>query len=679
MSMQWKRRLAMLLAGLLLFGTCALGEAPAPLEAPVAEAGEVLLGDREPMPAPTEEPADAPEGLEIEDEQTYDELPDEADTDAMDAADAARLAALEDRVIAVGQSVNLNIPVSGTQFKSSDKKIATVGETSGVLKGVKAGKATIALRVPGYGDYTFQVIVKNAPKKVALSASKLSLNVGDTAQLKTKLSPTDALTTLSFASSDSKVVTVDENGLVTAVGGGKATVTVRTHNGKTAKCSVTANVKVTGVTLDKAAANMLVNDKLTLKASILPAGATSKLTWKSSKTSVATVKDGKVTAKKAGNTTITVTTKGFSASCEITVTAAPTKVALNAASGTLYVGQSFTLKAAVSPSGTQTTLTWASSDTGVATVTDGVVTGVKAGKATIGVKTANGKTASCKVTVKEAPKVTIKVNKTTLRVGETAAAVASLSPVTWSVEGSAITVDSSGTITAVAAGDASVWATSEYGTVAGCVITVEAAEDPVPTGSGYIIDISKYQGSINFDKLKPYVSLVIARATCGTDVDTKFASYAKAMNSRGIPFGVYCYSKASTAEDAMAEAKKFYETAKGYKPKFYVLDAEYATLNQTSIAAFVWQLRQLGAKKVGCYIAHNHYNGFGYPGVKDQFDFTWIPRYGKNDGTIQNSTKPSYPCDMWQYTSTGSVPGISGNVDMNVLTGQGKALSWFVK
>lgn len=201
---------------------------------------------------------------------------------------------------------------------------------------------------------------------------------------------------------------------------------------------------------------------------------------------------------------------------------------------------------------------------------------------------------------------------------------------------------------------------------------------PTVDESKAIIDISKWQGDINFDKLAKEVSLVICRASCGSDKDVKFDEYAKAMNDRGIPFGVYCYSYAGTTEKAKDEAQKIVKYASPYAPRFYVMDAEESKLTNSTIKAFANELRSLGIEKIGCYVAHNHYNDYGYDSIRELFNFTWIPRYGKNDGTIEGSTKPAYICDMWQYTSTGKVAGISGNVDMNVITGQGKSLEWFI-
>lgn len=195
---------------------------------------------------------------------------------------------------------------------------------------------------------------------------------------------------------------------------------------------------------------------------------------------------------------------------------------------------------------------------------------------------------------------------------------------------------------------------------------------------GKIIDISKHQGNIDFKKLQPKVSLVIARGSCGSDKDIKIDEYAKKMNKYKIPFGVYCYSYAGTKEKAIDEAKKLVEYTKDYNPLFYVLDAEEARLTTDTIKAFIKEIRKHTDKRIGCYVAHNRYTAYKYDTLKDLFDFTWIPRYGKNNGTVAGGTKPAYECDLWQYTSTGKIDGINGNVDMNILMNDKKDLKWFL-
>lgn len=172
------------------------------------------------------------------------------------------------------------------------------------------------------------------------------------------------------------------------------------------------NVAVTGVTLNKSSLTLKVGEEGALVATVAPENATNKsVTWTSSDTDVATVSGGVVRALAAGSATITVTTAegGFSATCVVTVraaTVAVTGVTLDKTTATLKLGESesVTLTATVAPeNATNKDVTWASSNTAVATVSGGVVTAVAAGEVTITVTTADGsKTATCVVTVEAA-------------------------------------------------------------------------------------------------------------------------------------------------------------------------------------------------------------------------------------------------------------------------------------
>ena len=251
--------------------------------------------------------------------------------------------------------------------------------------------------------------VVNPAVKVVLDKAELSGTVGDKAKLTPTITAedttkacTDAVT---WKSSAEKVATVNA-GTVTFVGEGTATITV-TVGEQTATCTVTVKAKVVAVekvTLDKTTAALTVGDTTTLKATVTPDNATDKtVTWTSSDETVATVKDGVVTAVKAGTATITAKAGDKTATCTVTVkdkVVAVEKVTLDKTSAELTVGDTTTLKATVTPdNATDKTVTWTSSDETVATVKDGVVTAVKAGTATITAK-AGDKTATCAVTVK---------------------------------------------------------------------------------------------------------------------------------------------------------------------------------------------------------------------------------------------------------------------------------------
>ena len=167
---------------------------------------------------------------------------------------------------------------------------------------------------------------------VSVSKTALSLKVGDTSTLTVTIKPTDATNkTATWKTSNAKIATVS-NGKVTAVGVGTATITV-TVDGKSATTKVTVakaetkqeevkptEVKVTGVTLNKTSLDLKVGGSQDLTATINPSNATNKTaTWSSSNESVATVANGKVTAKAAGEATITVTVDGKSATAKVTV------------------------------------------------------------------------------------------------------------------------------------------------------------------------------------------------------------------------------------------------------------------------------------------------------------------------------------------------------------------------
>ncbi|MCI6918267.1 Ig-like domain-containing protein, partial [bacterium] len=132
---------------------------------------------------------------------------------------------------------------------------------------------------------------------------------------------------VSWKSSNTSVATVN-NGVVTALKAGTATITVTTeYCGKTATCQVTVNERiynVESVSLDKTNITLTEGDSETLTATVYPDNATNKnVSWKSSNTSVATVNNGVVTAIKAGTATITVTTEDGrkTASCQVIVDA----------------------------------------------------------------------------------------------------------------------------------------------------------------------------------------------------------------------------------------------------------------------------------------------------------------------------------------------------------------------
>ncbi len=240
--------------------------------------------------------------------------------------------------------------------------------------------------------------------EVKLNKTTLTLAVGEEQTLTATVLPDNAENkTVAWSSSDTKIATVSDAGLVKAVAVGSATITA-TGGGKSATCAVTVEpITVESVTLDKTELTLKPGDSETLTATVLPDDAENKtVAWSSSDTKIATVSDaGLVKAVAPGSATITARAGGRSATCTVTVEPiAVESVTLDKKELTLHRGDSETLTATVLPDdATDPKVVWTTSDKAIATISDaGLVTPVAPGKATI-TATAGAQSATCTVTV----------------------------------------------------------------------------------------------------------------------------------------------------------------------------------------------------------------------------------------------------------------------------------------
>ncbi len=271
---------------------------------------------------------------------------------------------------------------------------------------------------------------------------------------------------VTWKSSSSKIASVNTYGQVTAKKAGTCKITGKVSGGE-ASCNIT--VQKTTVTLSAKTLTMENGATATLKATTSNG---SSVTWKSKKTSIATISDnGKITANKPGETQITATADGTVATCTLTVK--KPKITLSQTSASLYRGQTLSLTAKTS-SGKD--VTWKSKKTSVATISDdGKVTAIKHGTARI-TATLDGVTKECEVTVKSP---TIKLSQTSVKIkkGKTmtlTATVSSGNTPTWkSSKTSVATVDDKGVVTAKKKGTCYIYA-SEDGTKEGCYVQVTA-------------------------------------------------------------------------------------------------------------------------------------------------------------------------------------------------------------
>ena len=237
---------------------------------------------------------------------------------------------------------------------------------------------------------------------VKLNPQNLSLKPGETKQLEATVVPRYAANkNVSWSSSSSGVATINQNGLVTAITPGEATITVTTEDGGyKATCKVVVEkISVNNVYLNTNKIELVEGETEQLIATVLPEDASNKkVTWTSSNLDVATVdENGLVTAVSGGKAIITVTTVdgGFEARCEVAVeqTFVPVKgIKFDISEWELSVGEAKQLIATVLPEdATNKDVTWTSSNPNIATVDEnGNIKALSNGRAIIEAKTEDG-------------------------------------------------------------------------------------------------------------------------------------------------------------------------------------------------------------------------------------------------------------------------------------------------
>jgi len=197
---------------------------------------------------------------------------------------------------------------------------------------------------------------------------------------------------------------------------------------------------------------------------------------------------------------------------------------------------------------------------------------------------------------------------------------------------------------------------------------------------GYIVDLSHHQDpkKIDYDTFAKQLDFAIIRTQYGyKTVDRVYKTHHAELRKRGVPTAAYAWVRGVSIEDMRKEAEYFYKrTLEAVEPTFWFLDVEEKSMGdmRAGVSAYVAKLRELGAKKIGIYIAHHLYKSFNLN--LDEVDAVWIPRYGTNNGKPQ--TKPDYPCDLWQYTSVGRLDGYNGDLDLNMIISD-KKLEYFTE
>ena len=371
---------------------------------------------------------------------------------------------------------------------SSDAPSVAAVSVDGLVSALSSGSATITATSEGKSG-TSSVTVSVVPvASVSVTPGSVNLRVGGSAQLSAtaKDSANNVLSgrIVTWSSSAPSVATVSTNGLVSAVAAGSATVTA-TSEGKSGTAAITVTVvPVASVTVAPAAVALRVGGTAQLSATTKDSannvltGRT--VTWSSNTPGVAMVSaTGLVSAVSAGSATITATSEGQSGTSAITVTVVPVaSVTIAPTVATLRVGTKVQLTATTKDSAgnilTGRTVTWSSNAATVASVSaTGLVTGVAVGSASM-TATSEGKSATATITVTLVPVASVAVTPASVSLlvnatqqlsavtKDSAGNVLTGRSVTWASNATGVaSVSASGLVTGVAAGSATVTATSE--------------------------------------------------------------------------------------------------------------------------------------------------------------------------------------------------------------------------
>ncbi|MCD7863964.1 MAG: Ig-like domain-containing protein [Lachnospiraceae bacterium] len=456
-------------------------------------------------------------------------------------------------------------------------------------------------------------------------------------------------------------------------------------------------------------AALTVGDTTTISAQINGADASESwsYTYVSSNTGVAAVdSNGKVTANAAGEATITVTAAcseyegtAPTASCTVTVSQSYSDFSLSLSSSSLSLNKNISETVTVTPqnttSGESITYTYASSDTSVAEVygSDNTVTvkAVGAGTATINVSACytnnTSKTATASFTV------TVTSSSTALKTTDGRAVYVlengSYRTATYDdyyTDGMAFYVRSEGYIYT---GWQTIDGNTYYYTADGNYVVGDqviqgvqytfSSTGVLQDGSGTLgIDVSSHNGSIDWTAVKNSgVSYAIIRCGYrgyGSGVlveDSRFRSNIQGALNAGLKVGVYFFSQAVTTTEAVEEASMVLQLISGYSISLPVyIDVEYSNSSHSGRADSLGVSDRTAIVKAFCQTIQNSGYTAGIYANK-----TWLTSYlnmsqlsSYKVWLAQYAASPTYTGSyhMWQYSSSGSISGISGNVDLNL-------------
>lgn len=337
-------------------------------------------------------------------------------------------------------------------WSSSDSDIATVDQ-DGIVYAKSEGTSYVTAVSTEDTNLSATCLITVYQQKVEsliLSSNNISLFEGDKSQLEVTVKPDDAVNKyVEWYTSNPDVVLVSDNGLMTAIKSGNATITVMAKDGSnvTATCAVTVKpIKAQSITISNTSVSLDPGDTYQLEATVLPENTSDNtVIWTSSNSNIASVSStGLVTAKTYGEVTITAKTNdGSNLSDKCIVSVSPiiaTSINIEPESVSILEGEEKELSVSFTPSNvTFKDVVWLSLDETIATVaSNGIVKGNSVGKAYIVARTTDGSNlaASCEVNVNPvlATGISLSTNSQDVVIGNTVVITAALHPANTTIK-----------------------------------------------------------------------------------------------------------------------------------------------------------------------------------------------------------------------------------------------------
>ena len=321
-------------------------------------------------------------------------------------------------VLRLKQSLKLKPIIGPKNLKNKKFTLSVSDEEAGIVKvkgdtitGTGLGETilTITSNADPSVKLDYRVLVIQPVKKIAVTASNKTVDIGKTVELTAEYTPEDAsIKSVVWSSANEKIATVDGNGVVTGVKRGDVRIFATAVDGSGAKSYITLKVvqPAESITLSKSEISLYVGKRTTLKATVMPKNTDNKhVEWESTDESIAKVdSQGRITAVKRGTCDIICTSKSNEeASARATVNVLQPVKSIKADNApVVYVDETGKITWTVEPAdASNPAVSLKSSDERILKVdADGTITGVKAGEAYVTISALDGSGHRAKVKVK---------------------------------------------------------------------------------------------------------------------------------------------------------------------------------------------------------------------------------------------------------------------------------------